>query len=792
MPDYSIIETEKELLDALEDLGAYMRQHPNDPLEVPTCDIETTGGHTQYAANDRFTVQLVDIGISWKEDQAICIPIAHEDGNNIRFNRIVESAENEVLTLLEPYFSMLPWCNHVTRFDKGCLEMPYDVADLPFEKVRAFQNVFLKRRGIRINYQHDTYIEAFLCGRFADLFKSDQGGSDVGLKSLVLRLFGYQMRTFEDVAKFADGYHVERVTAQDAAWYVCDDANWDRKLHRKLYPLTCDMFLKKVEMELAPILEVMEQNGIPFRLQTAEEQVHKLREFVPKARDIIYAQIEKQLGERFEFDLNKNAIWCDLLYNRLKYPCKEKSKKTGKPSVSAKALDSLAKDFDLVHNKLVFAKLLKADDGFLSTLPDYVHPLTGCIHSTFHQGGVPTGRMASSKPNGQNWSDDKLYVIKDGQDKYELNLSVRGCAQCEDDELMIIGDYKQQELWIACERAHQDDMLEKIAAGWDGHIATASLIWHMAPEAVTDEFRKKAKTRNFAMIYMESPQGMAKKLDIEVAEAMEMMDEYFTIFSKIKRNRDETIAFARQNLRVFTHFQRPIYLDALYAHPDKYIREKADRFAYNGTIQGTGADIAKIGGVRTNRKIMSCGFFKRNPVFLQVHDSWCWRLRYSTLFEQQGGLPWFCNMVKGGMEFPVPGFKLPARIDLKVGTSLAKSDQIDYEGQTWAQVLEKLKAKHEKAAKKAAPADTGAPQRIRLVVDGQVNRDQLIQLKSLLTMYPGANVIYVQMGDDVKPLASCPTALTMRDVAKFQMIMPCRMQVESADEQLDVIAKALQ
>jgi len=550
------------------------------------------------------------------------------------------------------------------------------------------------------------------------------------------------MRNLDELAKYHDGYHIERVSAETAAWYACDDANWARQLHQKLYPEVKDKFIFNVEMMISHLVEIMEENGIPFKPDFCAEQLKLLQAFAPVSQEVILAQVERMLGKRVLFDISNANHVRDILFEAepgvkrcmppdwcLKLPVQKRSRKTNKASTDAKSLDKMAKDFEIIHNILTNRKLDKAEDSFLSTLPGYIHPKTHNIHATFHQGGVPSGRFASSAPNAQNLSDEKEYLIKDstgvvynwlntpegemakpyivkiehGTRKVELGLhiNVRSCVEVDEDELLLAADYRQVEFWGACELAQEMGMLSLIEQGHDPHTATASLMWNVPIDKVAKELRKKGKTRNFAMLFGETDEGAAYKEGIPVDEVRELRLKHERAIPRVIFHRNEIIKGARRNGFVMTHFGRKVDLTQLYDHPDRKVHEKADRLAYNAVIQGSfTGDLPKIAMARC-MKMMRSDFENypgsynavKIPLIHNGHDALMFRLTPKVRGNLATvDLPRFILQLRTAMEIHLTGFRLPAKVDITVGRRYGSMITIhdretEYKGQSYEEVM---------------------------------------------------------------------------------------------------------
>src|SRR3546814_13821454 len=74
----------------------------------------------------------------------------------------------------------------------------------------------------------------------------------------------------------------------------------------------------------------------------------------------------------------------------------------GQPSTNEEALEAIAEDHPLPRLILDFRGLAKLRSTYTDKLPEMVNPETGRVHTSYHQAGAATGRLASSDPNLQN------------------------------------------------------------------------------------------------------------------------------------------------------------------------------------------------------------------------------------------------------------------------------------------------------------------------------------------------------------------------------------------------------
>ena len=149
------------------------------------------------------------------------------------------------------------------------------------------------------------------------------------------------------------------------------------------------------------------------------------------------------------------------------------------------------------------------------------------------------------------------------------------------------------------------------------HRTTASTIFNIPLEEVTDTYRRYAKAVNFGIIYGISDFGLSENVGITVKEAKKYIEDYLKKYPKIKEYMDNTKNIAVEKGYVETKFGRRRYVPNIKSQ-NYIIREQAKRIAMNAPIQGTAADITKIAMVKIEERIKE---EKLNAkILLQVHD----------------------------------------------------------------------------------------------------------------------------------------------------------------------------
>jgi DNA polymerase-1 len=255
---------------------------------------------------------------------------------------------------------------------------------------------------------------------------------------------------------------------------------------------------------------------------------------------------------------------------------------------------------------LEYRGLAKLRSTYTDKLPEMINPDTGRVHTSYHQAGAATGRLASSDPNLQNIP----IRTEDGRRIRKAFIAPPG-------RRLVACDYSQIELRIMAHLSEDPGLLRAFAAGADIHRATAAEVFGKPLEEVSANERRAAKAINFGLMYGMSAFGLAKQLDIGRGEAQDYIALYFNRYPGVREFMDRTRKEAHERGYVETVFGRRLYLDNIHAR-NQGLRAGAERAAINAPMQGTAADIIKRAMIEIDRWI--AGHAGRAKMLLQVHD----------------------------------------------------------------------------------------------------------------------------------------------------------------------------
>jgi DNA polymerase-1 len=350
-----------------------------------------------------------------------------------------------------------------------------------------------------------------------------------------------------------------------------------------------------VEMPLAFVLAEMEIAGVKMNAEALKEYGDDLAGKIAELEDKIY----KQAGE--QFNINSPKQLGVILFEKMQLPGSKKTK-TGY-STSADVLEKLAPEQPIIRDILEYRTLAKLKstyaDGLLTCLDD-----DGRVRSTFQQTVTATGRLSSTEPNLQN-----IPI------RMELGRLIRKVFVPQDGYVFVDADYSQIELRLLAHMSGDEVLIGAYNEAQDIHRLTASQVFNVPFEEVTDLQRRNAKAVNFGIVYGISSYGLSEDLSISPKEAKKYIDHYFETYPKIKEFLDGTVAKAKEEGCVRTLYNRRRPVPEL-ASSNFMQRAFGERIAMNSPLQGTAADIMKIAMIRVDRRLRGM----KSRMILQVHD----------------------------------------------------------------------------------------------------------------------------------------------------------------------------
>ena len=554
--DYTIILDEKSLRQWIKRLSK---------AGVFSLDTETT-------SLDTLCAELVGISFTDRVGEGAYLPLAHD-----YVGAPLQVSLDYALTCLRPLLED-------PKIGKIGQNLKYDRSVL--------QNYDIDLKGIRF----DTMLESYVL---------NSTGSRHDMGTLALKYLGYKVVKYEEVAGSGKSQvSFSQVDVEQAGHYAAEDADIAMRLHEKIYPQfqsepALRSVLETIEIPLVPVLSRVERNGVRVDCDMLSNHSIELGERI--------AQIEKKAhaAAGVAFNIASPRQIQEVLFEKLDLPIISKTPK-GQPSTAENVLQELAEDHELPQLILQYRSLSKLKSTYTDKLPELVSPVTGRVHTSYHQASVATGRLSSSNPNLQN-----IPV------RTEEGRRIRQAFIPDPGYVLVAADYSQIELRIMAHLSADEGLLSAFADDADIHRATAAEVFSIKPSKVTDDQRRSAKAINFGLIYGMSAFGLAKQLGIGRIEAQDYIDLYFSRYPGVHAFMENTRVQAREQRFVETVFGRRLYLNDM-GSSNHARRQAAERAAINAPMQGTAADLIKLAMLAVDGWITEQNLQMR--MIMQVHD----------------------------------------------------------------------------------------------------------------------------------------------------------------------------
>jgi len=405
--------------------------------------------------------------------------------------------------------------------------------------------------------------------------------------------------------------------------------------HPECYSTLWDLFWK-TEVPFTKVLWKCERNGCRLDLEYLDSLKGPMEKRVIELDREIVRLAGKLLNPGSDDDVAR-YLFEDLKLAPIKMTSGGQSGKR-KPSVDKEVLAaySYIPEVKLILERRVLQKLVST---YLKNLINGVDAYDR-IHTRYNQDVARTGRLSSSNPNLQN-------VPNPEKDSFFL----RKAFIAKPGYTLVVADYSQLEMRLLAAAAGEQDMIDIFRRNWDIHMGNAvmvfgdqlgitydDVVWAkgldkaikegtVTKSSVSDSDSRKmhvclgarlrAKNVGFGLNYGMKKNTLAGNIGCSIQEAEELIERYMARYPAVRHFYDETIDFATTVGSAYTYLGRRRYLPNL-AHRNALLRWKAQRQAVNVVIQGTAAEVAKMGMLFADgedlEKTYDC------KMLLQIHD----------------------------------------------------------------------------------------------------------------------------------------------------------------------------
>ena len=400
--------------------------------------------------------------------------------------------------------------------------------------------------------------------------------TELSLKALTLKYLDLNIVSFKELNRDIADMSLPELLEYSGPHSMAALMLWG-VLEKKLRELKLLDVFWNIEMPFVPVLSDMELNGVAV----SEDGLAALgREFDDKI-----SVMNESLGYWSNHpNMNHNSPQqvAKLLYKELKLPVGRTTSTEGKPSVDKRYLETIINKHPYIRPDLLFKQYKTLKHSYVDSLRKKI--VDGRVYGSFNQTRTRTGRLSSSAPNLQKIPQ-----------RTAIGRRIREAFIAPEGKVLIKWDYDLVELKGLAHCSQDPALLAAFEAGEDIHIATAIRVYGSADE------RGKAKTLNFRITY-----GGGDPKDREAFFSM-----YPGALKWIKR----TTAEAREAGYTRTIGGRIRDIPELWSTNPK-IQQHGDREVISTIIQGSTAEVMKIGTTRARKEL---GGSDTKGV-LQVHD----------------------------------------------------------------------------------------------------------------------------------------------------------------------------
>ncbi|HGO6870481.1 TPA: DNA polymerase I [Neisseria meningitidis] len=561
---------------------------------------DTIGIDTETTSLDAMNASLVGISIAFQAGEAVYIPVGHS-----------LTAAPEQLDLQDVLGRLKPHLENPALKKIG-QNLKYDQ--------HVFANYGIALNGIAGDAMLASYIIESHLGH--------------GLDELSERWLGLETITYESLCgKGAKQISFADVAIGQATEYAAQDADFALRLEAHLRAQMDEKQLEmyeKMELPVAQVLFEMERNGVQIDRAELTRQSAELGAELMKLEQEAYAAAGQP------FNLNSPKQLQEILFDKMGIPTKG-LKKTAKGGISTNeaVLEQLAPDYPLPKIILQNRSLAKLKSTYTDKLPEMISPRDNRVHTTYAQAVAITGRLASNNPNLQN------IPIRTAEGR-----RVRRAFTAPPGSVIVSADYSQIELRIMAHLSGDKTLIAAFQNGEDVHRRTAAEVFGIAPENVSSEQRRYAKTINFGLIYGMGQYGLAKSLGIDNISAKNFIDRYFARYPGVAEYMQRTKEQAAAQGFVETLFGRRLYLPDI-RNKNTNARAGAERAAINAPMQGTASDLIKRAMIDVSRWLVSDDL--KSKLIMQVHDELVLEVVETELDFVKEKLPQIMAKVGGGL-----------------------------------------------------------------------------------------------------------------------------------------------
>ena len=545
-----------------------LSQHDWDVLFQRLSTEKRFAFDTETTSLDYRIAQIVGFSVAFDANDAYYVPLAHDyEGAPEQLNR--ELILGQIKPILED--ASVQKIGHHLKYDAHVLE----------------------NHGIQLQgWYFDTMLASYVLNSVATRHGMDD----------VARLYlSHLTTTFEQVAgKGVKQKTFNQIELETAAHYAAEDAHVTYRLYEVLntklqkHPELINI-LHNIEMPVARVLTMMEENGIELNLDFLDQLSVEFSNTIQDLEN----QITEIAGQPFNVSSPKQVG--EILFDKLGLKGGKKTS-TGQYSTSESVLEKI--EHPITNLILEYRGLSKLKSTYTDGLLKQANNETHRVHTSYHQALTATGRLSSTDPNLQN-----IPVRED------IGRQIRKAFIAPKGRVLLAADYSQIELRLMAHFSQDDALVDAFNHGQDVHRRTAAEVLGIALDDVTSNQRRQAKAVNFGLLYGMSEFGLTRQLGFSREESRSYIGKYFQRYPGVLDYMERTRQVAREQGFVETILGRRLYTPDIMAS-NKMVKQGAERAAINAPLQGSAADIIKMAMIAVEKILPK----DQAKMLLQVHD----------------------------------------------------------------------------------------------------------------------------------------------------------------------------
>lgn len=412
--------------------------------------------------------------------------------------------------------------------------------------------------------------------------------------------------------------------------YACYDGVATFSIYNR-YKKDKHSFIYDALLDASKEFALLELNGCYIDTKVLNSIIDEKNAEIAKYTTLMNQEIANVLGiseDEVSINLNSPKQLSNLLFNVFKYTPVKKTD-AGQNSTDKEVLTTLTNEQSHISPFASYLMKYRVLNKYLTTYLLSIQKnldSDGYIRSSFNLIGTVSGRLSSGKDKEVEYISSRDGTINfqniPSKDKIIKKLFI---AEEEDWEIFNL-DLKNAELWVVGLIAKEPAIMEAFKNGEDIHSSTAKDIFADELKGVDvseikekyPTLRQKAKTVNFAILYLAGPNKIAEGLGISLTEAKSLIKAWFAARPNVRQWLNYEKAQAEATGRVQTYFGRERYAQEVFSS-NPYLASHYIKSLVNTEIQSVATDINTIGYCRAMKRIREKGL--RVKPFGLVHDS---------------------------------------------------------------------------------------------------------------------------------------------------------------------------